>query len=141
MSENTKKFEDQLNDLISKGAKFSRAITHEFLDDRTKTRFEEKLGKERYKELLDKLPNFRDEYQSWYSISFALVKQVLPDRLKDFLSYYEYPRVRKDITYENYVIRDYLKNFIVTRDDRIIVDGSAAIHKFTQQLNIVMAAK
>ena len=141
MSEKTKKFEDQLNDLISKGDKFSMAITHEFRDDRAKTRFEEELGKEGYKELFDKLPNFREEYQSWYSISLALVKQVLPDRLKDFLSYYEYPRVRKDITYENYVIRDYLQNLRVTRGDRIIVDGSAAIHKLTQQLNIVRAAK
>ena len=109
MSEKTKKFEDQLSDLISKGNNLSSAITHEFIDVRNKTIFEKDLGKEGYKEFLDELPFFTGEYQSWYSISLALVKQVLPDRVKDFMSYHEYPRVRKGITHENYMIRDYLR--------------------------------
>lgn len=89
------------------------------------------------------MPDFRSEYQTWYSEAIALIKQILPDRLDDFLSHYEYPRVRKDITFRNYMIRDYLQGLRVTRgmQKNIIVDKSAAIPEFSQQLNMVKAAE
>ena len=61
------------------------------------------------------LPSFKDEYQSWYSEAKALIRQLLPDRLSDFTRYYEKPKSRKDITYENYTIEDYLQGLNVTR--------------------------
>ena len=71
------------------------------------------------------------------------MKQTLPDRHKDFVSYYEYPRVRKNLDYENYRIRDLLQGVVrkVGFGERIIVDGSAALPAFRQQLAIVKAAK
>ena len=55
------------------------------------------------------VPSFKDEYQPWYSEAKALVRQLLPDRLSDFTRYYEKPKTRKDITFENYTIEDYLQ--------------------------------
>ena len=72
-----------------------------------------------------------------------MIKQVLPDRLKDFVSYYEYQKPRKEITFENYMIRDYLQGLLVTRgaNSEVVADKSAAIGEFEQQLNLVKAAK
>ena len=100
------------------------------------------FGEENVESYIKKLPNFKLEYQAWYSEALAVVKQVLPDRLQDFKSYFESPRVRKGITFQNYMIRDYLQGLFITRGiDNEIVDGNAAIPEFQQQLNIVKAAK
>jgi hypothetical protein len=94
------------------------------------------------KAYIDKLPQFREKYQKWYSEAQAVVKQVLPDRLEDFTSYFEYPKPRKEISFQNYMIRDYLQGLKITRHgSEVIVEGSSAIPEFVQQLNIVKAAK
>lgn len=90
---------------------------------------------------LKKLPNFRSTYQGWYSRAQAVIKQVMPDRLSDFVSYFDVPKGRKDITFQNYMIRDYLQGLQVTRAGRVAVSASAAIPEFTQQLNMLKAAK
>lgn len=98
--------------------------------------------KDKIDEYLKGLPNFRSDYQAWYSEAQALIKQVMPDRLGDFISYFEYPRVRKDISFQNYMIRDYLQGLRITRyGSEVVADGSAAIPEFVQQLNMVKAAK
>ena len=135
MSENKKKFENELDTLIRKGELLDLALQYE----NRKKEYEKAIGKDE----LDKLPNFKADYQSWYSEALALTKQVLPDRLKDFISHYEYSRVRKDITHENYMIRDYLQGLQRTGGypKIVIVDGTSAIPEFEQQLNIVKAAR
>lgn len=94
------------------------------------------------KKIISQLPLFEDKYQSWYSESLVVVKQLLPDRLTDFISYYEIPKNRKEITKSTYVIADYLqkiqfKNLL----DEIVVSKSFAISKFQQQLNILKAVQ
>ena len=142
MSERTKKFEEKLDDLIRRGELLDVAIKYDCYPEEIKQQLEYIFGKEEAKEYIKLLPNFKREYQSWYSESLALVKQVLPDRISDFSSYYEHPRVRKDITSLNYMIRDYLQGLRITGVmGDIVADGSAAIPEFEQQLNIVRAAK
>jgi len=95
---------------------------------------------ENVEEFLSKLPAFKNTYQPWYSEAYAVVKQILPDRLADFISYYQRPKPRKDITYENYRIEDYLQGLTVTRggyEKEKIVGPDAAIPPFEQQLAIV----
>ena len=112
------------------------------------------LSEENHKTFLDKMESiapgafeesyFENFYQSWYSKAQAVVKQVLPDRLADFLSHYEYPRTRKgkDITHDNYTIRDYLKGLQIKNGlNEVVVSPSSAIFDFQQQLNIVKAAR
>ena len=143
MSEKTKKFESDLDRLIDKGDSFFFAIQYECDSEKFKQLIIKTIDRDKVEIFIKKLPSFTAEYQSWYSEALALIKQVLPDRLEDFISYYEYPRARKNITAENYRIRDYLQGLSITRNlgRDVIVDGKAAIPIFIQQFNIVKAAK
>lgn len=145
MSERTKKFSAALERLIGEGDMLLMAIEYDCRPED----FEEQLNeafKNDEKEIakfLKNLPSFKTDYQKWYSEAQAVIKQVLPDRLNDFNSYYEYPRVRKEVTFHNYMVRDYLQGLRITRlgGTQIVADGSAAIPEFTQQLNLLKAAK
>lgn len=144
MSERTKKFSDELTRLIEQGDKLHMAMQYACHPKEFKASLKKALDDddEETKKFLDRLPNFTSEYQAWYSEAQAVIKQVLPDRLADFVSYYEYPRARKDITFQNYMIRDYLQGLRITGSLGEIVAGrSAAIPEFVQQLNLVKAAK
>ena len=138
---NKGKFEQDLDRLINSGELLLQSIGYEFYGDQILTQNTQKQSEtERFYE---NLPNFTEQYQTWYSEALALVKQVLPDRLNDFNSYYEFPRVRKNISFQNYRIHDYLLSVLITRglDDEIVADGRAAVLAFEQQLNIVKSTK
>jgi uncharacterized protein (UPF0332 family) len=90
---------------------------------------------------IKKLPKFNEDYQAWYSEAKALIKQLLPDRLSDFVRHYEKPKPRKDISYENYRIEDFLQGLNVTRgwEKEKVVGPDAAIPHFRQQQAILNA--
>lgn len=93
---------------------------------------------ELFKEFIKTLPSFRSEYQKWYSESLVLIKQLLPDRLSDFIRLYEKPKNRKEISHENYVLEDYLQGLAVKRwGKEIVVGPDAGFPRFEQQLNIL----
>lgn len=144
MSERTKRFSDDLKRLVAKGDTLYMAIQNECHREAYKKELQRVMKGEddKIEKHLKDLPSFNNEYQAWYSEAQAVIKQVLPDRLSDFVSYFESPRVRKDITFRNYMVRDYLQGLRITRwDGEVIVDASAAIPEFVQQLNIVKAAR
>lgn len=91
------------------------------------------------KEALKNLPDFTEEYQSWYSESIVCISQLMPDRLEDFTSYYKPLKMRKDITAANYTVSDYLQGLEITRgwEKTKVVNQDAAIPVFRQQVNIV----
>lgn len=94
------------------------------------------------KKIINKLLPFYKEYQSWYSESIVLIKQLLPDRLSDFVKHYEKPQNRKSIEYGNYVIADYLQNLLVQDSfGESKVGPEAAIQQFEQQLNILKSVE
>lgn len=139
------RFAEDLDRLIERGEFLDLAIQYE-CDQKGFRKFVSKsFGSEKVDHFIKKLPNFRQDYQAWYSESLALIRQVLPDRLADFKSYFECSRIRKEITFHNYMIRDYLQGLQITRgasfNTEILVDGSAAIPEFKQQLSIVKAAR
>jgi hypothetical protein len=143
MSERTNKFSAELDRLISEGDKLRMAMEFDCYGNAFEARLEKATSKDEAKKLLSNLPVFRTKYQKWYSEAQAVIKQVLPDRLEDFNSYFECSKARKDITYQNYMIRDYLQGLQITRSGTgaVVVDSSAAIPEFVQQLNIVKAAR
>ena len=143
MSEKTKKFESDLDRLIKKGDELYHAMLYECHGEEFERLMAEEFGKDDVQSYIKKLPSFKQEYQAWYTEAFALIKQVLPDRLEGFISYYEYPRVRKEITFQNYMIRDYLHDLRITKgyNETLVADRKAAIPEFAQQINIVKAAK
>ena len=146
------KYKSDLDALVSQGGTLQIAIQHESFPEQTIEAFE-KLFKEQSKdrsaeeikktasEVIKNLPSFLTTYQTWYSEAKALIKQLLPDRLDDFVRHYEKPKPRKDITFENYRIEDYLQGLRITRAHEVIVDKSAAIPHFQQQLAILDAVK
>lgn len=143
MSEKYEKFSKALDDLINEGDMLHMAMQFDCYGDAFVEGARKQLGEEKADKYIKSLPDFKTKYQGWYSEAQALVKQVLPDRLTDFQSYYEYPRVRKDTSFQNYMIKDYLQGLRVTRgwEKEVVVDGSGAIPEFVQQLNIVKAAR
>lgn len=90
---------------------------------------------------IPKLPSFKAKYQAWYSEAGALIKQILPDRIDDFVRHYQKPKPRKEISYENYRIEDYLQGLTITRGwEKEVVGPDAAIPHFQQQQAILEAA-
>ncbi|MEQ8254452.1 MAG: hypothetical protein RKE52_04875 [Marinovum algicola] len=143
MTEKHRKYAEALDNLIKDGDTLLMAIQYDCFPEAFAEKVQESLGEEEATKYLEELPSFKAKYQGWYSEAQALIKQVLPDRLADFRSYYEYPRVRKDITFQNYMVRDYLQGLKITRgwEKEVVADGHSAIPEFTQQLNMVKAAR
>jgi len=143
MTEKFEKFSKALDELIREGDMLHMSMQYIFMPEKFKRAAEEKFeDPEKTKKYLDDLPDFYTSYQSWYSEAQSLISQILPNRLTDFQNYYEYPRVRKETTFQNYMIKDMLQGLRVTRyGNEVVADGSSAIPEFVQQLNIVKAAR
>ena len=133
---NLKRYEKDLADLIDEGDRLYLAMQKECFPESTVREAKKALG-EKAKETIEKLPSFRDEYQTWYSEAVVLLRQLLPERLTDFTRHYEKPKSRKNITNESYTIEDYLQGITVgpSYDPRVRFD--AAIPRFQQQLSMV----
>jgi hypothetical protein len=147
MTLNLEKYKKDLNELIVRGELLHNAIQFECFPSEVKKEFDRISGdsgksSSKFTEFVKTLPSFRREYQSWYSEALVLIKQLLPDRLADFVKFYEKPNNRKDVTYGNYVIVDFLQGLNVTRgfQQEKIVGPDAAISQFEQQLNILRSA-
>jgi hypothetical protein len=143
MTSNLEKLKKDLDTLINLGDQLHNAIQVECLPEQVYEQLAEKYTSEETKKLLEDLPQFSDTYQVWYSEAKVMIKQLLPDRLEDFTRLFEKPRVRKEISVENYKIEDYLQGLTITRgfDKTKIVGPDSAISLFRQQLSIVKAIK
>jgi hypothetical protein len=136
MTSNLERYRTDLDTLIQQGRHLKLAIWSECYPEQLKRVVADDATK---KKTAEALPSFRDTYQAWYSEAHALVKQLLPDRLADFVSHYEQPKGRKVLDGETYRIYDYLQGLSVRRAGEIIVGGTAAVPHFEQQLRMVEA--
>ena len=84
---------------------------------------------------LASLPSFDTTYQRWYSEALVLVRQLLPDRLDDFIQHYKKPKGRKRLDSESYRIEDCLQGWSI----KGAVEPADAILHFEQQLSILKA--
>ena len=104
---NIERFKKDLDRLVLRGHSLHAALIREF-------RLEHEDEKVR-KLLKDtELPHFSSEYQIWYTEAQAVVRQLLPDRLRDFCAYYERPKSRKDLTLASYRIADAVEGVAVS---------------------------
>lgn len=142
MLPNLDRYKEDLDSLLAKGEQLHLAMQRECFPEEIARAVKKHAGNNA-KDILNALPSFVEEYQSWYSEAKVLVRQLLPDRLSDLVRHYEKPKPRKDITYENYRIEDYLQGLNVTRrwDKQTIVGPDAAIPHFRQQLAILKSVK
>ena len=53
--------------------------------------------------------SFVFDYQKWYTKSLPTVRTLAPDRIAEFIKYYEVDPKRKSLGYGTYVIQDYIK--------------------------------
>jgi hypothetical protein len=141
---NLQKYEKDLDTLITNGNNLNIAMSYACHPELVEQQIKEQLG-DKVDDYIKDLPSFEVAYQSWYSESLAMIRQLLPDRFDDFSRLFAKPKSRKEISFENYVVEDYLQGLQVTRgndwDKVVIVNKSAAITKFQQQLNILKAVK
>ncbi|MBS9525945.1 hypothetical protein KI659_18130 [Litoribacter alkaliphilus] len=136
---NIEKYKKDLQFLIEKGDKLDNSIKYECYPENIESQIKAAFKDDKkVKEYIQKMLPFNKEYQSWYSESLVLIKQLLPDRHSDFVRLYEKPKTRKTIAYGNYVMEDYLQNLVVKSSfgDKK-VGPEAAINQFEQQLNIL----
>ena len=139
---NIDKYKTDLEALISKGTSLSFSIKYECYPERIKQQINDTIKhEEKSMKIIKDIVSFRGEYQSWYSESLVLIKQLLPDRLSDFVRLFEKPKTRKTIEYGNYVIEDYLQSLTVSRGTEKKVGPEAAINQFEQQLNILKSVE
>jgi hypothetical protein len=139
MGTNLDRYKKDLATLIKRGCQLLDAMYAEHLPGA----FDEAVKAEgsEPEDVREKLPDFSTDYQAWYSEAKALLKQLLPDRLDDFVRHYEKPKSRKEVGFENYTIADALQGLIIThyaRKDPIVSPKSAIPH-FQQQLYMVKA--
>ena len=87
-----------------------------------------------------KLPNFNSCYDSWYSEALVIIKQMLPDRVDDFIKQYKQEK-RKEISFLTYSISDYILGLRTTQgyEQKVIADQSAALSKMEVQTTILSA--
>ena len=136
---NLERYRKDLEKLIETGRSLIDAMSYECGIEGFIPLVEEELGN-KASEYLDNLPNFSVEYEAWYSEAKVLIRQLLPDRLDDFVGHYEKPKTRKGVTYESYRISDYLMG-IRAPTGFGNVGPAAAIPRFTQQLSMVKAIR
>lgn len=145
MPSNLDKLHDELRELIRQGDNLLNGMQYECHRAEVRAQVEGLLSKDGKKaaaaevdEILERFPNFKAQYQPWYSEAMAVVKQLLPDRLENFTGLYEKPKSRKNLSWGSYVISDYLQGLQAYNGQ---VNPSAAIPQMQQQVNILKACE
>lgn len=148
MDSNLDRYKKDLEILVAKGEQLFEGMLAELRPAEYKKLIEKRFaGKSaEIKKAVENLPSFKSGYQTWYSEAKMVIKQLLPDRLDDFVHHYERPKSRKNITFENYRIDDYLQGLTVTtggfyQPKETIVSPDAAVPHFQQQLSILRAVE
>jgi len=144
MISNIEKYKKDLDRLISNGVLLSQAIQHECLPEEFEKALRATVKNDaELKKMIKALPTFVNQYQHWYSEALSVITLLLPQRVDDFVKLYAKPKTRKEITYENYVIEDFLQGLEVTGgwEKQKIVGKEAAIPRFHQQVIILQSAK
>lgn len=142
MLSNLDRYKKDLESLIRQGESLHMALQKECLPAEFAKAAKKGLG-DKAADVVKALPTFAEAYQPWYSEAKVLIKQLLPDRLADFVRHYEKPKPRKDITYDSYRIEDCLQGLTVTRGwtKEKVVGPDAAIPHLRQQIAIVKSVK
>lgn len=140
MPSNLDRYKKDLSELIETGEGLFLALEAILDPGRIKQKYGDKAA-----QYLKSLPDFRSEYQTWYSEAKVVVKQLLPERLSDFVGYYESPKQRRELSCENYRIADSLQGLTASRTQFgqtiEVVGPKTALPQFYQQLSILKSVE
>ena len=131
MISNLEKYKEDLEKLINQGGLLLLSMKEDCM---SVEKIEEMTPD--YKDCIKKSPNFHIKYQTWYSESLAIIKQLIPNRKDDFTKWYKNSQNRKLINHENYTIEDFL---IGLHSD--YATPKSALSKMKQQLAILKSAQ
>ncbi|MDD3181486.1 MAG: hypothetical protein PHD48_01575 [Alphaproteobacteria bacterium] len=137
MANNIQKFKDDLGKLVTLGERLELSMIREAYGAEYLAKALSTETKKISIDYVNKLPNFGKTYEKWYSEALVVLEQILPNRVHDFKMHYEKPKGRKDISYENYIIQDFLQGLQVKSYGEVKVNSQAAIPRFQQQLAIL----
>ena len=140
MTENLIKTKNELEECLLKGRRLANAVMVQWMPTMAKKLFTEKQI-ESYKSLY-----VSREYQVWYSTALVVVKQLLPSRVLDFQSFYEYPGRRSEISLSNYRIGDAIRGCSLQKKNEwgemIELAGWSTCYQLVDaQCNILESAK
>lgn len=132
MTSNLDKFTADLERLLEEGETLLLALLDENRSEVPKgdlAKLEEKLkGRQ--------VPSFRFVYEGWYSEALEVVRQALPNRLKDFQDLYKREKSAKLLP-ANYSISDYMAGLNIFGFKPV----PATVTRFNQQRMILDSAK
>lgn len=142
---NLQKYKGDLNRLITQSQLLLYSLANEFEVDVV---IDDGVEKKKLKKYLEEekvtLPDFKSEYEKWYSEALEVIKQILPSRYDDFKRLYkDEKRKDKDIDYLTYTMSDYMIGVTKTSgwEKTVVVDTKAAFPKFQQQMKILKSAE
>lgn len=138
---NLEKYKDELKNLVATGSLMEKDLNFRILSKEEKS----KLSKET-KEVLKKVDGlFENTYQEWYTESIAILRQLIPDRLNEFISLYQIDPKRKEINSITYSVQDWLNGVRAAHNDysgkKYFDDFASIIMKFRTQTQILKSAK
>lgn len=133
MNSQYKKLEDEVKTLENKATQLFISMYKEcgHLDD-------DEIKK--YEEDGIKFISFSSNYQSWYTKAYRVIKQIIPERLAEFEKMYKGDEKRKEISFMNYCIYDYILGLQTSIRGEVIASRKNAITKMEIQLLILSSA-
>jgi hypothetical protein len=135
MATQFEKIKEELLELDKMGTQLFYSMNKECdcLDDQTVAKIK-KMGWD--------FVSVKKEYQNWYTKAYRVISQLLPERTQEFESLYKGDPKRKEVTYMNYSISDYLIGLKTTDGlNRVVRERSDAISKMEIQSQIVSSAR
>lgn len=129
---NLEKYKADLKRLQEEGCHLMLGLLNELKDEIPEEWT--KVPKERKEEILKY--TFTDKYNAWYNESLVVLKQLMPDRVTDFVEYYKDDK-RKEVTTCNYKVKDFFAGIQVYQKARARCTRSDVLYAFQQQQLIV----
>ncbi len=117
-----------LKDLVNNGHRIYYGLAYEYANPEVKKKIKEiKL-------------DFNGNYEKWYSEAREVLKQLIPDRIKDFDALYKSDK-RKEITFATYTVSDALIGLETRWAGELKCSPGTALSKFMNQITILESAE
>lgn len=126
-----------LDDLIKRGNNLFIAFRYQTAGNEQKKEMEKSYKTKGIE--VSELPNYKTQYEVWYSEALPYIKKFIPDRVSDFTSLYKNDK-RKEITAATYTISDAVVGINILRGETVLVEPKDVLPKFLQQISILTSA-
>ncbi len=138
MTTNLDRYKKDLDSLFLVAKKMDADLTVRALEERGKLSPEHQEIKKKYE------GTFEREYQSWYTEAHSVIRQIIPDRLKEFELLYQGEGKRKQINATTFTIQDWLTGVRSNTDSygkKYFGDVAIASMRFQTQRGILSSAE